>query len=84
MRELENVLDRAALLAADSGLIDEVRLLGTTPEVQRRLSVGREEFLAAWERSGGDATETARLLSVTRRSVFRLKSRFLGGADAGP
>lgn len=76
VRELENVLDRAALLANETGVISEIRL-STTDPAPRRLSVGREEFLSAWTRSEGEVTEAARILGVTRRSIFRLKNKYL-------
>jgi DNA-binding NtrC family response regulator len=82
VRELENVLDRAALLAADAGIIDDVRLDGgerrSTSGEARRMTVGRDEFVRAWQEAAGDAGEAARLLSVSRRSVFRLKKKLLG------
>ena len=77
VRELENALDRAALLAADSGVIKEIRLTATPEAPTRRMTVGRDEFLHAYERANGNTSDVARLLSVTRRSVFRLKLRFL-------
>ena len=81
VRELENVLDRAALLAADAGVIEDVRIASSSSSETRRMTVGRAEFERAWGESGGDAGETARLLGVSRRSVFRLKKKFLGEND---
>ncbi len=77
VRELEHVLDRAALLAGDGGVIQDVRLATRAEAEPRRLTVGRQEFLNAWAQSGESPVEAARLLGVSRRTVFRLKSRFL-------
>jgi DNA-binding NtrC family response regulator len=77
VRELENVLDRAALLAGDRGVIDDVLPLGTDVAEPRRLSVSRQEFLAAWAAANGAAPEVANRLGVAKRSVFRLKAKYL-------
>jgi transcriptional regulator of acetoin/glycerol metabolism len=77
VRELENVLDRAALLAGDRGVIDDVRFSGPEVAEPRRLTVTRQEFLAAWTHADGVASEVASTLGVTKRSVFRLKAKYL-------
>ncbi|MCB9791703.1 MAG: sigma 54-interacting transcriptional regulator [Alphaproteobacteria bacterium] len=77
VRELENALDRAALLAGERGLIDSLRLSTQEDAAPRRLSVGREEFLQAYAAADERASETARRLGVSRRSVFRLKKKYL-------
>jgi transcriptional regulator of acetoin/glycerol metabolism len=79
VRELEHVLDRAALLAGESGVIDDVRLVTAEAAGPRRLTVGQPEFLTAWTQSGGSASEAARLLGVTKRTIFRLKNKHLDG-----
>ncbi len=77
VRELENVLDRAALLAGVDGLINHLRIPGTETRAPRRLSVGSDEFHEAYEASGNNASDTARRLGVSKRSVFRMKKKFL-------
>ena len=79
VRELEHVLDRAALLAGDDGVIQSLRLGQGDAEAPRRLTVGRQEFLNAWTQHKGVASAVAAALGVTKRSVFRLKNKHLDG-----
>lgn len=79
VRQMENVIDRAALLAGADGRITDLRLAAPA-EAARRLTVTREEFLAAWARVGGSIDDCAQALGVTRRTIFRLKARHLDGA----
>jgi two-component system C4-dicarboxylate transport response regulator DctD len=77
VRELEHVLDRAALLAEEDGVIDELRLGAVEEGEPRRLTVGRSEFLAAWASHQGAISDVAATLGVTRRTIFRLKNKYL-------
>ena len=87
VRELENTLDRAALLCQD-GEIECIQLrkrrLGTGGKSEghvevrrqpRRYRVSGEEFLTHWRTENGNIDLVAARLGVSRRTVFRLKSK---------
>lgn len=89
VRELENALDRAALLSND-GQIHSLGLLAleaptqaatvaVRPKRVRRPRVGAEEFLTAWQQTGGDIDGAAAALKVNRRTVFKLRNKYLDG-----
>jgi two-component system response regulator HydG len=83
VRELENALERALILAGD-GEIQAVHVAtGAAPARARGAAellgegfsldgLERELILAALERAGGNKTNAARLLGVTRRRLYSL------------
>jgi len=83
VRELENALERALILAGDGEIQSgHVTTGGLSPRARRAselLGEGfsldgfeRELILAALERAGGNKTHAARLLGVTRRRLYSL------------
>ena len=77
LRQLRNVLTRLSLSARD-GLIDEAAALaaiGASPASEPADSSLKESqrsrILAAYERAGGNVSETSRRLNVSRNTVYR-------------
>ena len=81
MRELENVLERALILAGEAAIGPEHLTLGVPPRsrnvVLELLVPGfdldgfeRELLQAAMERAGGNKSAAARLLGITRRRLY--------------
>ncbi len=95
VRELENALERALIVAGESELGAEHLSLGPAPRSRRAAAadlVGpgfgldafeRELLLAALERAGGNKTNAAKLLGVSRRRLYSLlaSSGGEGGGD---
>ena len=95
MRELENALERALILAGDEDIeAAHVAAAGASPggsptagEVLRPGfdldAFERDLILAALDRAGGNKTSAARLLGISRRRLYsRLQS--LGERDPAP
>jgi DNA-binding NtrC family response regulator len=86
VRELENSLDRAALLCRD-GQINELQLRQPRTTVsgssrsktptRRRYGITEAEFLEQWEAQRGNIDRVAAELRVSRRTVFRLKGKHI-------
>jgi two-component system response regulator HydG len=84
VRELENALERALILAGDGVIAPEHLTVGgtSTPGGRRAAELVGEGFSldgfeaeliqAALERAGGNKTEAAKLLGVTRRRLYSL------------
>ena len=86
VRQLQNALERAQILADDGELRPDhlppeiVRAAQETPvaaSTERDLeSVNREHVAATLERCGGNKSQAARKLGVSRRSLYRLLDRY--------
>src|SRR5206468_6043632 len=86
VRELENALERALILSGEDEVGPEHLLLGPSPARVARVaeilgpgfdldSFERELILAAIDRAGGNKTQAAKLLGITRRRLYsRLES----------
>jgi DNA-binding NtrC family response regulator len=96
IRELENVIERAAIVAGTGpiGVAQLPRALvegapAATPDTLLRPGFSldqleRDVIHQALARSGGNKTEAARLLGITRRRLYsRLKSMEAADADGG-
>jgi two-component system NtrC family response regulator len=80
IRELKNILDRAVILAGDSpidrariGIDDDEADDAVSDGSADQLSLGEQEkemILDALKRTGGNKTEAARLLGITRRRLY--------------
>ncbi|MCK5125385.1 MAG: sigma-54-dependent Fis family transcriptional regulator [candidate division Zixibacteria bacterium] len=80
IRELKNILDRAVILAGDNAIdpgcigIDDEDIAGSsTVSVSGSLSLGdseKEMILQAIEKAGGNKTEAAKTLGITRRKLY--------------
>lgn len=80
IRELKNILDRAVILAGDEpinpgciGIEDEDLAAGASAPRTENLSLGDNEkdmIVQALEKSGGNKTEAAKLLKITRRKLY--------------
>jgi transcriptional regulator with PAS, ATPase and Fis domain len=94
VRELENVLERALIVAGEGAVAPEH--LGAAPGASRPrraadlLTDGfdldgfeRELVYAAIERAGGNKTQAARLLGVTRRRLYSMLASFGDGVARG-
>jgi two-component system response regulator HydG len=98
VRELENALERALILAGDGVIAPEHLTVGgsSTPGGRRAAELVGEGFSldgfeaeliqAALERAGGNKTEAARLLGVTRRRLYSLLASMgrTDSKDQGP
>ena len=83
--ELENVIERSVILAAESNTIDAPHLFGTGERIDENadpVSLDDIEALLlkkAVDRARGNLAAAARLLGITRAQiVYRLKSRGIG------
>ncbi|RME26698.1 MAG: sigma-54-dependent Fis family transcriptional regulator, partial [Candidatus Zixiibacteriota bacterium] len=86
IRELRNVLERAVILSGGEPLtvedfsieIDDAPLIdmGGSRSVQEGLEMAEKEMiLSALKRTGGNKTEAAKLLKITRRRLYsRMKA----------
>jgi DNA-binding NtrC family response regulator len=84
VRELENALERALVLAGDGEIVAEHLTIGLPASARGGAAselIGegfsldgfeRELVLAALERAGGNKTQAAKLLGVTRRRLYSL------------
>ncbi len=90
VRELENALERALILAGEAEIAPDHLAGGTaTPRGRRAAELVGEGFSldgfeaeliqAALERAGGNKTEAAKLLGVTRRRLYSLRASLAGG-----
>jgi len=79
IRELKNILDRAAILAGDGPInagclgIDDADLDTSAPMAGPPASLAESEralIIDALEKTGGSKTEAARLLRITRRRLY--------------
>jgi transcriptional regulator with PAS, ATPase and Fis domain len=87
IRELRNVLERATILRPSGTIgVDDV-LLGDAaaparhagvkpPETLNLAEVERQVILEALERAGGNKSEAARLLGITRRALYGRLERY--------
>jgi len=50
-------------------------------DLDPRLSASREQFTTAWHAHGGDVAAVGEALGISRRTVFRLKKRYLQGQE---
>ncbi len=95
VRELENAVERALILAGDGEI--EIRHLDGGPATAtangpRALLVEgfsidaleRELVFAALEKAGGNKAQAARLLGVTRRRMYSLLASIQGARDEDP
>ena len=80
VRELENVMKRVAALHRDDEIMDTDTLLpflsrpAEIPTGPKRGNDERAEILSAWERAGGNKSQAAALLGVSRKTLYaRLK-----------
>ena len=93
MRELENALERALILAGDGEIRPDFLAVGTAargrPKDAAELvgegfsldAFERELLLAALAKAGGNKTKAASLLGVTRRRLYSLLAS--SGGDPG-
>ena len=96
VRELENVLERALILAGEEPIAPAHLAVGPTAGARGRRAAellgegfsldGFEAELirAALERAGGNKTEAAKLLGVTRRRLYSLLASLEAGGRDGP
>ncbi|GEM_PF-5279675 len=75
LSELAEVLESAAARTKGRWVTDAA--LGTVGRTRKRGPVSEEEFREAWTHARGDVGRCAELLRVHRKSVFRLRRRFL-------
>jgi two-component system response regulator HydG len=96
VRELENALERGLILAGE-GEVEPDHLGGDGASGERSRKAGdllvdgfeldafeREVIFAAIEKAGGNKTQAARLLGVTRRRLYSLLASSEGSAAEGP
>jgi DNA-binding NtrC family response regulator len=86
IRELENVLERASILAGDGPLRPEHLPpdLGTAARSAAPLSLEEHEralIREALRKAGGNKSAAARLLGITRRRLYSMLERLEGGKD---
>ncbi len=78
VRELENVIERAVILAGQDRIetshlpfFDSQRFAGRSPSGELKLEqLEREAILRALRQTGGNKSEAARLLGITRRALY--------------
>jgi DNA-binding NtrC family response regulator len=96
VRELENALERGLILAGE-GEVQPDHLGGDGASGERSRKAGdllvdgfeldafeREVIFAAIEKAGGNKTQAAKLLGVTRRRLYSLLASIEGSAGGGP
>ncbi len=86
VRELENMLERAAVLATGPILTEELLPLEKSPdaaqEIQSLAQIQREGIVNALRQTKGNKSEAARLLNITRdRLRYRLKTLNITSQD---
>ncbi len=96
VRELENVLERALILAGEEPIAPAHLAVGPTAGARGRRAADllgegfsldgfeAELIRAALERAGGNKTEAAKLLGVTRRRLYSLLASLEAGGRDGP
>ncbi len=93
MRELENALERALILAGDGEILPVHLAVGTVAARPSRagellgegfnLDAFELELIhAAIERAGGNKTHAARLLGISRRRLYSLLASLEAGTTA--
>lgn len=84
IRELENAVERAVVLLTGEYISErELPLaiastpipLGQSQDIQPLVEVEKEVILAALEKTGGNKTEAARRLGITRKTLLAKLSR---------
>ncbi|EFZ5712567.1 two-component system response regulator, partial [Shigella flexneri] len=84
IRELENAVERAVVLLTGEYISErELPLaiastpipLGQSQDIQPLVEVEKEVILAALEKTGGNKTEAARQLGITRKTLLAKLSR---------
>ena len=95
VRELENALERAVILSGDAEIradhLGPASAGSAKPRKAAELLVDgfdfdafeREIVYAALERAGGNKTQAARSLGVTRRRLYSMLTSFEAGAEKG-
>jgi DNA-binding NtrC family response regulator len=86
IRELRNVLERATILRPSGTITQEDILLGESPspspapaaaaDTLNLAEVERQVIAEALERAGGNKSEAARLLGITRRALYGRLERY--------
>jgi DNA-binding NtrC family response regulator len=93
VRELEHVVERAVALATHSVLsVDDLPSTIREPEGEKQAPVRqgtlgalqREHVLAVFESTNRNKEQTARLLGISRRTVYRLLDRYGIGTNSSP
>jgi two-component system, NtrC family, response regulator HydG len=97
VRELHNVVERACLMS-DGRILTERDLLAAmnahglapappaeaaSPGDDRLVTAERDQIVRALQRANGNKSEAARLLGISRRSLYRWLDRLSDGGDAG-
>lgn len=85
IRELENAVERAVVLLTGEYISERRKLplaiagtpipLGQSQDIQPLVEVEKEVILAALEKTGGNKTEAARQLGITRKTLLAKLSR---------
>jgi len=92
VRELENVIERAVILAAEGETIGLSHLPLPSHSTPRAVSPGeelnlekleRQSILQALQKSGGNKSAAARLLGITRRTLYSRMERLGLGDRSG-
>jgi DNA-binding NtrC family response regulator len=83
VRELENIIERAMILANGTELTPQNLLVGTTPDDAEREdeplridAAEREHILRILESCGGRKQEAARILGINKTTLWRKMKRY--------
>jgi two-component system response regulator HydG len=76
VRELENAVERAVILGPGDYMTEKELPLSITKAYPHAEDVDWEAVIAALEASGGNKSETARVLGITRKTLHKKLQKY--------